>query len=77
MRYYIFSVQHNAEKDSENRNAPKAFDSRHDAVKAYHAAIAADMGNTSLDWSITMLINSAMGVEMAEKWAREEAPATE
>ena len=26
MRYYVVSVQHNKEKDTENRSVPKAFD---------------------------------------------------
>lgn len=73
MRYYLFTVQHNAETDSENRSVPKAFDTRKDAVKAYHAQIASDMGNAILDWSINMIINSAMGVEMSEKYEAETA----
>lgn len=76
MRYYLFTVQHNKVADAENRSVPRAFDSRHAAVAAYHAQIAADMSNATLDWSINMLINSAMGVEMSEKWTAEE-PAAE
>lgn len=71
MRYYLFTVQHNKIADAENRSIPRAFDDRHAAVAAYHAQIASDMNNTTLDWSINMLINSSMGVEMSEKWTAE------
>lgn len=76
MRYYLLTVQHNKAADAENRSVPRAFDDRHSAVAAYHAQIASDMNNTTLDWSINMLINSSMGVEMSEKWTAEE-PAAE
>ena len=69
MRYYLFTIQHNKDKGAENRPAPRAFDTRNDAVCAYHAQIANDMANPTLDWSINMIINSAMGVEMSEKFS--------
>lgn len=76
MRYYLFTVQHNAETDSENRSVPKAFDTRTEAIKEYHSQISKDMGNAKLDWSINMIINSAMGVEMSEKYEAEIAEET-
>lgn len=74
MRYYLITIQHNAEKDAENRSVPRAFDDRLEAVAACHTQIATDIKNASLDWSINMLINSAMGVEMQEKFERECIP---
>lgn len=73
MRFYLFSVQHNMEKDSENRTAPKAFDKREDAIRQFYSTMASDMGNSTLDWSIVMVINSEMGIEKAEKWVREDS----
>lgn len=77
MRYYLFTVQHNMEKNAENRSAPRGFDNRNSAIAAYHAQIANDMNNQTLDWSINMIINSAMGVEMSEKFEREYIPESE
>ena len=68
MRYYVLSIQFNNDAQAENRTAPKAYDSRNDAVKEFHNQLSNDMGNHTLSWSICMVINSAMGVEMQEKY---------
>ena len=68
MRYYVLSIQFNKDAQAENRTAPKAYDSRNDAVKEFHNQLSTDMGNPTLGWSICMVINSAMGVEMQEKY---------
>lgn len=70
MRFYVFSVQHNAEKNSENRSVPKAYNTRNEAIAEFHRELAADMGNATLDWSLVMVINSAMGIEAKERWDR-------
>ena len=68
MRYYVLSIQFNKDAQTENRTVPKAYDSRNDAVKEFHKQLSTDMGNLTLGWSICMVINSAMGVEMQEKY---------
>ena len=68
MRYYVLSIQFNKDAQAENRTVPKAYDSRNDAIKEFHNQLSQDMGNPTLDWSICMVINSAMGVEMQEKY---------
>lgn len=68
MRYYVFVVQYNKIAQAENRSVPKAFDDRNAAVREFHSQLAKDMGNETLGWSIVMVINSAMGVEMSEKY---------
>lgn len=77
MRYYVLSIEHNAEKNAENRTAPKAYDKRDDAIRQFYSTMASDMGNASLDWALVMVINSEMGVEKSEKWVREAEPIVE
>ena len=36
MRYYVVSVQHNKDKDAENRSVPKAFDTELQARQDRH-----------------------------------------
>ena len=68
MKYYVLSIQYNKDAQAENRTVPKAYDTRNDAVKEFHRQLSTDMGNSTLGWSICMVINSAMGVEMQEKY---------
>lgn len=77
MRFYVFSVQYNAEAGSENRTVPKAFDTRNEAIKEFHRQLSVDMGNTKLSWSICMVINSAMGVEAEEKYVADTTETVE
>lgn len=77
MRYYVLAIQHNMEKDEENRTAPKAFNTLNDAIKAFHKQLADDMGNATLDWSLCMIINSDCGIYKSEKWVREVEPIVE
>lgn len=72
MRYYVLSIQYNKAAQAENRTVPKAFDKREDAIKEFHSQMAKDMGNSTLGWSICMVINSAMGIEKAERWDAEQ-----
>lgn len=71
MRYYVVSVQHNKEKDSENRSVPKAFDTELQARQAFHAQLGSDMGNAVLDWSVCMIFTDIGSVIASERW---EAP---
>ena len=71
MRYYVVSVQHNKEKDTENRSVPKAFDTELQARQAFHAQLGSDMGNAVLDWSVCMIFTDIGSVIASERW---EAP---
>lgn len=71
MRYYVLAIQHNKEKDAENRTAPKAYDKRDDAVAEYHRQLSVDMKNDTLDSTLVMLINSTGAVERVETWTEE------
>ena len=74
MRYYVVSIQHNKEKDAENRSAPKAFDTELQARQAFHAQLGDDMSNTTLDWSVCMIFTDIGSVIASERW---EAPVPE
>ena len=74
MRYYVVSVQHNKEKDAENRSIPKAFDTELQARQAFHAQLGDDMSNTTLDWSVCMIFTDIGSVIASERWG---APAPE
>ena len=71
MRYYVVSIQHNKEKDAENRSVPKAFDTELRARQAFHAQLGIDMGNEVLDWSVCMIFTDIGSVIASERW---EAP---
>ena len=74
MRYYLFTIQHNKEKDAENRPIPIGYDTRDEAIAAWHDQRKTDMRNSTLDWAFSMVINSEMGVEADEKSVRESEP---
>ena len=78
MRYYVIAIQHNWEANAENRTAPKAFDTKNEALAEFHTQIGKDIKNATLDWSLAMIINSDGGVEDAERyWGPEKVPAPE
>ena len=68
MRFYLLTIQYNREAEAENRTAPKAFDSLKDAKAEFHAQVAKDMKNTTLGWSLNMVINSDGGIYEQEKY---------
>lgn len=68
MRYYVVSVQHNKDKDLENRGVPKAFDTELQARQAFHALLGSDMGNAVLDWSVCMIFTDIGSVIASERW---------
>ena len=74
MRYYVVSVQHNKDKDAENRSVPKAFDTELQARQAFHAQLGSDMSNATLDWSVCMIFTDIGSVIASERW---EAPVPE
>lgn len=73
MRFYLVSIQHNMEKDAENRTVPKAYDTLDEAVAEFHTQMGKDMNNASLDWAVHMVINSEGGIHRNEKWVRKES----
>ena len=77
MRYYVFAIQYNKEAKAENRTAPKGYDSRNEAVREFHRQLSQDMSNSTLGWSLCMVINSDRGIEMSEKWVEEPASVVE
>ena len=74
MRYHVVSIQHNKDKDAENRSVPKAFDTELQARQAFHEQLGSDMSNTTLDWSVCMIFTDIGSVIASERW---EAPEPE
>ena len=74
MRYYVVSIQHNKDKDAENRSVPKAFDTELQARQAFHAQLGSDIGNATLEWSVCMIFTDIGSVIASERW---EAPVPE
>ena len=72
MRYYVVSVQHNKEKDAENRSVPKAFDTELQARQAFHAQLGSDMSNATLDWSVCVIFTDIGSVIASERWEKPE-----
>ena len=72
MRYYVLSIEFNREKASENRTAPKAYDTYDDAIIEFHSRLAADMKNDSLGWALVMVFDNEGNTRRVEKWTREE-----
>ena len=68
MRYYVVSVQHNKEKDEENRSVPRAFDTELQARQAFHEQLGSDMSNMTLDWSVCMIFTDIGSVIASERW---------
>ena len=76
MRFYLITIQYNAEAGAENRSVPKAFDSLDDAFAEFHSQVSKDMRNATLGWSLNMIVNSEGGTyeKYTEKWTRENEP---
>jgi hypothetical protein len=75
MRFYLLTVQHNVEKNAENRVAPKAFDTEEDAVAEFHSQMGKDMKNSTLDWAISIVVNEFGGIVKNERWTKNVEPA--
>ena len=74
MRHYLFTIQHNMEKNAENRVAPRGFDSEEEAVAEFHVQMGKDMKNSTLDWALNMVINEVGGIVKNERWTRYVEP---
>lgn len=70
MRYYLITIQYNAEAKAENRTVPKAFDSMEEAIAEFHAQMGRDMKNTTLGWALSLIVDSNGGIVRNEKWER-------
>lgn len=77
MRYYLITIQYNKDKDAENRTIPKAYDTKDEAIAAFHKQMGADMTNPTLGWALNMVINSEGGIIKNEKWSVTPEPAPE
>ena len=75
MRFYLLTVQHNVEKNAENRVAPKGFDTEEDAIAEFHAQMGKDMKNSTLDWAFSMVVNEFGGIVKNERWTKYVEPA--
>lgn len=74
MRYYVTAIQHNKEKDAENRSIPFAFDTLNEAKQKFHEILGNDMKNATLDWSVCILFTSDGRMVMSERWTEEVEP---
>lgn len=70
-RYYLVAIQHNAEKDEENRTVPTAFDSFYKAETAYHKQLGKDMDNTTLDWGVIYIVDNQGNILLSKRWTKE------
>lgn len=77
MRYYVTAIQHNKEKDAENRIVPFAFDTLNEAKQKFHEILGNDMKNATLDWSVCYLFTSEGTMIMSERWTEEITPVEE
>ncbi|MBQ0112774.1 MAG: hypothetical protein KBT03_06570 [Bacteroidales bacterium] len=71
-RFYVVTIQYNKEKQAENRTVPMAFDTLAEATKQFHSQMAKDMGNATLGWSVTVIMDSNGSLRRSEKWEAEE-----
>lgn len=69
-RYYVVTIQHNKEKDAENRTVPKAYDTLNEATREFHRQLGEDMNNATLDWSVCLLFDKFGAVYRSETWER-------
>ena len=74
MRYFLQTIQHNAEKQALNYDKPKVFDDIKKAESAYAKQYGTDMDNATLDGSINVVF-SERGLEFFKAWGTlENAP---
>ena len=77
MRFYLLTVQHNVEKNAENRVTPKGFDTEEDAIAEFHTQMGKDMKNSTLDWAFSMVVNEFGGIVKNERWTKYVEPVVE
>lgn len=69
MRFYVSAIQHNKEKDAENRVAPTGYDDEFVAETAFYDKYATDRKNDTLDWGVIVFF-STEGVRDFKFWQR-------
>ena len=69
MRFYVSAIQHNKEKNAENRVAPTAYDDEFVAETAFFDKLATDRKDTTLDWGVAVFF-STEGVLNFKFWQR-------
>lgn len=70
MRYYLFTIQYNSEKEAENREAPKGFNTLDEAIAQFHVQMGKDMNNVTLGWALSIVADSDGYIYKNEKWVR-------
>lgn len=74
MKYYLVTIQFNAEKGQTNRTIPKEFDNVNDAIAEFHSQMGKDMKNATLGWATSIVFNSEGGIIRDERMDREYVP---
>lgn len=72
MRFYVVAIQYNRVAEAENRTAPKAYNTKDEAIAEWHRQLAGDMKNDSLGWSLCMVIDMFGNIIAKERWTRTE-----
>lgn len=67
MKYFLQTIQHNAEKQQLNYDKPKVFDNIQKAESAFAKQYGTDMDNTTLDGSVNIVF-SELGVNFFKAW---------
>ena len=58
MRYFLQTIQHNAEKQALNYGSPKVYDDIKKAESAFAKQYGTDMDNATLDGSINIVFST-------------------
>lgn len=67
MRYFLQTIQHNAEKQALNYDKPKVYDDIKKAESAFAKQYGTDMENASLDGSVNIVFSES-GVHFFKAW---------
>lgn len=70
MRFYVVAIQYNRIAEAENRTAPKAYNTKDEAIAEWHRQLATDMKNDSLGWSLCMVFDVFGNIIAKERWTR-------
>lgn len=67
MRYYVLVISNSS--SGEDRQS-FGFDTRDGAIQKYHSAMSSAMAGTAITSIQVVVVNSANGIEVADKWER-------
>lgn len=77
MRFYVMAVQHNKEKNAENRTVPVGFDDEFEARTNFYDTLAKDRKNQTLDWGVVYLLDNMGNNPLErERWDRPQPEPT-